>query len=578
VEHAADLRAQAEKIRLEAAKMDAVLTLNKIEILERRLNDKKWLERHEDQRELLMKQLEDLNKRLLGEQTAVMKLPQIEGHQKLVETPKNGTPKNSFPQASSSWRTYSSVESTLVNRNEEYLRNNPLEGFNEEDLRLFLPVAQAIQDEMPKATAEEQLARFREAPELQHHFKKKIQELLVTPMEDMQELENLKEQYLESSSSVEKDTLKRQIDRIEAQMDSPSIANSFFRDIKPMSRDEMELRIENLEKLPRLMQAMFMRRNGVLDGIDLELGVLMEHYDEQLQLLDQVRYAKPLAEDDRMDAVKGYESLPARLQTYFKESLSLDESASSEQVVDALAQNDSFLSTTPMRIVEAGTLEDLPEYYDIEFVERSQYVEELLPSLLDLEGIRPTQEEIDYFVTDILDPKTFGLRSKPERVFGGYYVRGFNKLEGTCANDKLVASLNERLAASELAGRLQFFLIPDPKTLTDEEIDMAVEEEPILVVTGVDPDLLYRRTGIATKVGVTISGLLMLLVFSLGTCELNEIAMSRVQDAARAESLEEIAHLGSNAVPVGVSLAATQLVHEAAHIFVAWKDKVGSGQ
>jgi hypothetical protein len=230
-----------------------------------------------------------------------------------------------------------------------------------------------------------------------------------------------------------------------------------------------------------------------------------------------------------------------------------------------------------MRIMESATFEDLPEYNDIEFIERSQYVEELIPSITNLEAVRPTQEEIDYFVNEIVDSKTYKLRSKPERVYGGYYIRGFNAIRSdgdTGSNDQMVARLNEKLAASKLAGRLQFFFIPDPKALTDEEIDMAILEEPVLLVTGNDPALLYRQTGLLKKLGISAAGLFSLLIFSLGTCELNDIAASRIEDAMQAENVEEILHLTSNAIPVGVALAATQLAHEGAHRIVAWKDKV----
>lgn len=571
---AADLRAQAEKIRMEAAQMDTDLTKSKIEAVERRLNDKKWLSKHQDQEEVLVKQLEDLNNKLQGKAPVAVSfsLPA-----KGKETPRE---KPSSEKTSSSTaaegRTYADVKSTLVDMNEEErLKSNPLEGFGKDDLALFLPVALAIETEMQNATIEEQLVKFREVPSLQEHFQKKIQELLIEPMDDMDKLEELRNDYLKSNSGVEKDSLKRQIDQLEAKGSSPyTVSNSFYRGTKPMSQAELDIRIENLAKLPPLLQGLFMRRNGIMEGLDLELGILMEHYDEQLQILDQVRYVIPMPATDFTEAVQGYEALPKKVKDYFVKSIGLEPGASSEDVVNKLGDGGVFVSTSPMRVLDPSKPLNLPEYNDIEFIERSRYIQELFPSMTAMEQIRPTKEQIDFFVSEIIDSKTYKLRSKPERVYGGYYIRGYNPIQTDDANDVMVAKLNEKLAASEMAGKLQFFFIPDPKALTDEEIDMATDEEAIILVTGWDPAIMYKPNNFLKKAGISAAGLFSIVIFALGTCELNDIAMSRIQDAIQADNVEEILHLTSNALPVGLALAATQVAHEVAHRLVAWKDKV----
>ena len=582
-DQAADLKAQAAAMRLEAAKMDAALTLKKIASVERRLNDVKWLDKHRDQEEMLMKQLQDLNRKVLG-QTAAAAVP-AKVNNKQAETEKVAaaavtTTTTVSQQDNNNRRTFEDTESTLLDMNDEArIKENPLEGFPLADLDLFLPAALTIEAAMPNATVAEQMVKFREDPNLQERFQQKIQELVLDPMADMQKLEDLRDEYLSSSSSGEKDTLKVQIRRLEAAAEKPySVSDSFYRGTKPMSQDELELRIENLKKLPKLLQGLYMRRNGVSDDMDLELGILMEHYDEQIQLLDQVRFIDPMPNMDRMDAIRGYESLPAIVQEYFAKSMGLEAGASTEDVTNAMTKGGAFVSKTPMRIMESALggygLESRPEYNDIEFIERSQYIEELIPSITDMETVLPAQEQIDFFVNKILDSKTYKLRSKPERVFGGYYVRGYNAMKGEDANNKLVTKLNEKIAASELAGKVQFFFIPDPKALTDEEIDMAGEAEAVLLVTGVDPAILYRQANFLKKTGISAAGLLSLLIFALGTCELNDIATSRIEDALKAENLEELMRLTSSAVPVGLSLAAIQLAHEGAHRLVAWKDEV----
>lgn len=574
---AEDMMAQAAAVRLEATKMETELTLKKIATLERQLNNAKWLEKNKGDEERLIQLLNDLNAKASALSAPPPVVPNRESRvttAPIAEKAEDVAVACS-EQGARAGHVVNSTSAIDVN-NDERIKANPLEGFAADDFELFLPVAIAIEQEMPNATMNDKLIRFRDVPELQERFQKKIQELVLNPMEEMQELESLRREYLASSSSVEKDTLKRQIDRLEAKAEaSYSVSDSFNRGIAPMSDEEKQLRIANLNKLPKLLQALYMRRNGVDDDTDLELGILIEHYDEQLQLLDQIRFVDQLPDTDRRDAILGYESLPTKVQAYFLESIDLKEGTASEDVITSLT-NGAFASISPMRILESSYsgFESRPEYNDIEFIERSQYVEELLPSIVDLEEVLPTQEEIDYFVNEILEPKIYGLRSKPERVFGGYYVRGFNTIQGEGANDKLVERLTGKVAASKLEGKIQFFFIPDPKGLTDEEIDMGEENEPVLLVTGVDPGLLYRKSNLFKKVGISAVGLLSLLVFAWGSGGFNNAAMSRMEQVFQLEHVDDVIQMPISVLPIGLSLAGIHLVHEGAHRFVAWKGKV----
>ncbi|KAI2496535.1 hypothetical protein MHU86_17977 [Fragilaria crotonensis] len=311
-EKAEDLMAQAAAMRREAAEMDAALTLKKIATLERQLNDSKWLEKNKGEEERLLQLLKDLNAKVLASSEAPPTPPAVssrEEREKTITVEEKGSARANDAIA---------PVNLLDVETDERIKENPLEGFALDDLELFLPVALAIEQAMPNATVDEQLVKFRDEPVLQQRFQEKIQELVLNPMEEMQELENLRREYLSSSSSVEKDTIKRQIDRLEAKADvSFSVSDSFYRGIPPMSDDELQVRIANLEKLPKLLQALYMRRNGIVDETDLELGILIEHYDEQLQLLDQVKFVENLPASDREDAIRGYESLPVKVKTYF---------------------------------------------------------------------------------------------------------------------------------------------------------------------------------------------------------------------------------------------------------------------
>merc|ERR1719464_1269968 len=134
------------------------------------------------------------------------------------------------------------------------------------------------------------------------------------------------------------------------------------------------------------------------------------------------------------------------------------------------------------------------EYNDVEFVDRSRYLEEFFPSIALLEDKHPTPKDVDLFVAECLtgnNNKPFMVTSKPERVIGGYYVRGTNQFlhsihekDETSATDMLVQEVNRRLQGHPyLKEKIEFYYILDPSPPTDEEMELEVCPVPIFLVT-----------------------------------------------------------------------------------------------
>jgi hypothetical protein len=190
-----------------------------------------------------------------------------------------------------------------------------------------------------------------------------------------------------------------------------------------------------------------------------------------------------------------------------------------------------------------------------------------------MEETRPTEEEIEIFCSEILDKSTFTLTSKPERVLGGYYLRGINRLDGDRANDVLVARLTEKLQKSSLKDDVRFFFIPDPMQLTDEEIESGSRKLPLLAVTSRNPTEFYSLSSPTTKALVSAGGVLSTCIFALGACGMNAGAMDRLQLALEAGSTE-FSWLGEMVGTIVLSMLGLQLAHEAAHKVIAWRDKV----
>jgi hypothetical protein len=204
-----------------------------------------------------------------------------------------------------------------------------------------------------------------------------------------------------------------------------------------------------------------------------------------------------------------------------------------------------------------------------------RYVEELIPAFARMEETRPTEEEIETFCSEILDKSTFTLTSKPERVLGGYYLQGINRLDGDDANDAMVARLNENLQTSSLKDDVQFFFIPDPMALTDEEIERGDGRRPLLAVTSKNLEEFYSWSRPTTKALISAGGVLSTCVFALGACALNDAAMDQLQVALDVGSTD-VSWLTDMFGTIVLSMLGIQLVHEAAHRVIAWRDKVSS--
>ena len=570
------MRKEAKRMRLEAENDEAALTLKKIEAVEAKLNNKSWLAKHPDQEADLKAQLQLLNDRLLGKVT-----PPIP---KMTPSLKKEEAKDT-PETTSRISTSSSAKE-LSPRSAKSLVS-PRAGFDDKDLELYIPVAKEIDERMPDATSAEKLETFRTAPELQDHFQQKIQEMLVGPLEEMQELERLKTEYLESSSTKEREMLKRGIDKLE---EAASNDNSAFLysdsvhmdDLPPLTEEELNARLEAVGALPDTLIALYKQRNGLDEDGDLRLAVEIDYFEAQTQLLEQIRFIKPLPDDMKEQFIMGYNMLPQSVRDHFAKNQGLMGSNDAVEVLKQVEKSESNLSPL-MQIVEASNAQsERPEYNDIEFVDRSRFLEEFYPSIADMEGSHPEVEDVQSFASTILDKKSFMVRSKLERVSGGYYIRGVNNFEdeedgSKTASDKLVEHITEKLASSPLADKLEFFYVFDPSPPTDEELEFGNGDEPIIIITAKNPKEFYNLASPLTKGGVGFFAVLSTLLFTIGSCAFNAAVAERFTatlDQADVSGVLDLQWLISMFMPIFLSISAIQIIHELAHRVVASKDKV----
>jgi hypothetical protein len=583
-EQASRWKAEAERIRLEAEQMDASLTLSKIDSIESKLRKKVWLEKHPAEQADLENKLEALQRKLAGDDTVIMQPVPVERASRV-----NGSEASNSSPSAVSTRQLSEVSSAEKNkRSKGDPTKNPLSGFDDEDLELYLPAAEEIEARMTNATLSEKLEIFQTAPELQEHFKKKIQKMLVEPMEDIQRVEEMKQKYLYSTSSVQKEQLKREIDRLEKalEIDGPfSYSESIYKGLPILTEEEIAARFEAVGALPQVLQSLYKARTGIEADGDLRLAIELDHYESQVQLLEQIKYVAPLDKECRDETVMGLNSLPSSVRDHLAKGLGLNDGNDNDAIIRELTgvgdnpilrklQDDASWQKVQDALRAEAATPDLPEYDDIDFVDRSRYMDEFYPSIARLEGQHPSMKDVEQFLGEIVDKKAFMVNCKPERVVGGYYIRGENlDSDDDYYGVQMVKRLQKKLDASPLGKKLYFFFIPDPSPYTDEEIESGIGHEPVMVLTTKNPDVLYDYARPLTKGAISALGICSILIFSVAICELQPSIAAHIE-SAQAAGETDISWLRDIAVLIAVSSASIQIAHEGAHRLVAWKDKV----
>ena len=595
---AARLRAEAKRMRLEAENMDSALTMRKIETLERKLSNDSWLEKNPQEADSLRRQIESLNNRLSNQakKAVAPKVSEMKYQSTKTSTVQEDghvTSKLSSEEKQNNIPSFSRSETE--DQIQKRLEQNPLAGYDEADLALYNPVVNSIEKKMPNATLDEKLEAFRAAPELQEHFQEKIRQMLVGPIEDMQKLENLKQQYLRSSSSVEKKQIKREMEQLEKAMedDSPFMYSDsvVLNDLPPLTEEEIQQRSEAVGELNPILQALYKKRCGVNETGDLRLAIELEHYDAQIQLLDQVRYVSPVTDEMRHEIRIAYLSLPNSVRNHFAQKLGLENGGDVGDVIKALTKGEKEKWMTLQDVAKiAGksadgsdsmvtSSVDLSEYADIEFVDRSRYIQEFLPSLARLEIIHPPMEDIEMLLKEVLDRRVFMVTTKPERVIGGYYISGQNQYSDseTTNNEKMISALQERLKKSSVKDKIDLFYLQDPSPPTNEEYEAGETDRPVLFVTAKNREQLYNPSTRLTKTLVSATGLFSVLLFSFATTEMQPAFRDLVEAAATGDPSLDLSAVFNSATQTGAAILGVQLVHEAAHRFIAWRDKFDIG-
>jgi len=272
--------------------------------------------------------------------------------------------------------------------------------------------------------------------------------------------------------------------------------------------------------------------------------------------------------------MKEYEShfahLPTSIKRRLAESVNIDVTSTTaivEKLVDEGRLKHGSDGGIEFSLAMSGESEEL--LYD------DGFMWEIMPKFTrKLENI-PKRADVDKFFMKALGKNTFNPVQKPEPIAGGYIIRGENRLvksdsslslspDGTTGSDDLVAALQKSIEEEDLLDRLQVFYMMDPTGAN-------TNASPVLFVTGPD---ITSDTNALVKPLVSLLGVMSTLGFALfiffGKDAINDIA-GLVNDPNAEFWLQE------SLAPLLISIFLPQLAHEISHQVVAFKDQFKIG-
>jgi hypothetical protein len=594
---AEQLRAEAERLRLEAELMDISLTLQKISQIEEKLSNRNaWLQKHPEEQKVLEEKLQSLQRKLRDSVDPTSTVSPRSTGMRSSSTGSSSSPDRNLNTTSIS---FSGTQYTKAPRPtlQEILKRYPelgddsfrveWSGFDEDIFVVYYPVAVEVERRLGNTTTlEERVEAFSTAPEIATFVQQHIHERIVEPFQDMKRLEELQQSFFKSTSTIEKEQIIRDIQSLERKMENDDIVSytdSVFLNITTISDEEMQCRVSTIAKLPMILQVLPKRTLGIPFDSDVRVAIEINHYESQLQILDQVPNLMLEPDDDNNQIAQetrmALQSLPKSVRDHYARSKGLPNGDDLDALLRKIVKSDISLSAllperkgdskgsrkglTGVRQVIFGSTEDL------EILDRSRPLRELYPFVLRMEDFCPTEKEVQEFASTVVDRAAFSVERKPERVVGGYYVRGRALIYDDEDGHEVVKRIEKKYAKSDLRNKVRYFYIPDPYPITDEQLEMGEKSAPLLLVTGRNDQVMYNGAnsfvkGIISLVGIISVTLTSVTVSSLPQMYDGIIDPVEIANAISSYMLAETAGL----------ILLTQAMHELAHFALAQKHKV----
>jgi hypothetical protein len=539
-----DLRLMAERARLEAERLDAELTLSKIEKLEQQLLKSKKDGTSETSVDDLQHELDVLQAKLKGEPTPVKPAATVTA------------PPTKKPSESSTLITSTATSATLSSPNEESLAPNQVRVVEKQEVTRTDAIDEIDNAKVLEAAAiiaeseEDFFSDIRTYEEIQF-----IPEFIVKVIAPFYGLKNDGNGKIDRKELLRRGNMAKELDY------------SFFDNVDPPTFDRSEIRKRKLailksdksEKGLSSGMAELVKeaegRNDEGNNINPMTGGSMFGGDVVTVTKNMLRKADGNATQLALYSLE--------YDYYFKQGFDDLFTDTLLPTVNDLLQNATYFgSMYPKCVVNRGENND-------------DYVSE-----------EPTEAQMSVLTQTILPAIKFSSSSKPQKVPGGYAITGSHKYED---GDALIAAIDQEIAKSRpnLVDQLTVLYTPSYGPLTAPEfgdlnnmdanalfpepdvLELFAETEPILYVTG--PNIVRDSNPLGLAFA-SILGLATSWYLSVYPFLLNDKIASRIDgdlQLVEANLQPDLSYLTDLSIPLFLTFMGIQLVHEVAHRLTA---------
>ena len=197
---------------------------------------------------------------------------------------------------------------------------------------------------------------------------------------------------------------------------------------------------------------------------------------------------------------------------------------------------------------------------------KDQMVEQLFPKTTRREGEEPSEKDLKVALVDVFaKDNTWSPTGQPEQVPGGYIIRGITKYE---SGKDLIEAIDTNLEAANLADKMAVFYVFDPTPVTEEQMEGG-ERPPVLFITG---SKVVRDAQPILRSIISSLALGTVWYTSLVPYLLNDKYMKMADEQlalADASMPANLDFLNDLSFPLFATLIGIQVAHEIAHSIVA---------
>jgi len=515
VDKARALRAAAEKARLEAERMDAELTLEKITKLEKELGSRKAREDADRARDI-RNQLEQLNQKLSGEAAAP-----VLGKEEMADSGMASTVSPLYSRDAVTGETKLNIGG----------------GGSEEKKGLIdVPETEPLTDD----EIERRVELFKKSPDF-------LKVLVATTAgfenvgsgsdvnatalvlklheDDVVFRRNQAEVEAENFDLVE---LTEALRKSGGEVNAIGLGEDEDEEKPTFTKDQIEAKVKELEAVPKFVKNLFPDEVGKNDTA-LAIKMLTDDWENEKMANSLWGGGKDKQKKKTEDSNKEGESTLFGSGGSFGGAFGDDGASETDRMIQSLF---------PKQVIER---ED--------------------------ETSMPTEATMKIVMEDVLTKlKLFSPSGQAEKVLGGYIVRGTNSYDDGAA---LIDALDAQTAKSPRAkGRVLVHYISDPTPVSEEQLMMG-DRDPVLYVTSPD---LGREGNSLVLVGVSSTAVASAWYTALYPFLINPDVLKRAEeqlDLANAGMEYNLDWLTGEAIPLYAAFVAAVAAHEVAHRVVA---------